>query len=867
MILVKQFILGVFTCILLTQTVQAQGFQRILENPRPNENFISIAKRVNDYYAPLSAEQRKREGYKLWKRHEYWAMKHLDASGNIGNDVQFKQEALDLERTTAASRAGDPQTNLLNGEWIPVGPNAIQAPAANWLGRVNTLAFHPTISSVIYAGTPDGGLWVTYSGGTVWYPLTDGLPCSAVSGIAIHPTNPSIIYILTGDGDASPSVNYFTKRGAGVYKSTDAGNTWNITGLNWQMSEGKVGYELQMSPANPNILFAATSNGIYRTLDGGNNWILSATGTSFSCIRFKPDDPNRLVASFIGGNRLLVSTTGGDIWFTSPTLSLPSSSVYTRGELAVTPANPNIVYFICSSGLSPTIYQGLHTYNWSTNSFSTLHTTPDILGGQVWFNIGLWVSTTDPNQISAAGTPVFRSTNGGTAFTADQDILHADIHGYYYNSLDGRLYITTDGGIAYSTNNGDTWTNITSNLQITEYYRISGVDSNPDILFGGSQDNAFHFRNTNTSVFQQKICCDGMDNAIEQSNTNIMYGLTQNGQLNKSTNGGASFVWIPPTIMNPGGEPWVTDFLIHPTTPATIFYGSVNGVLRHTSRGEPTNGWVNIGGRGTVDMAVSPANPNRFYGVTGDSLFRSDNINAATPAWILSKPVNFPAGSFITSLDINPDNANEIWISVSGYNAGIKVYRSINSGNIWTNESDNLPNIPVHVIKFQDTNGAPAGAVYIGTDVGVYYRDDSIGEWVYYSNGLPRTTVEDLEINETFGVITAGTFGRGMWRSQLYLSSCYNDININTSMSGIQYQQAANSITLNADVTGGPDTRVMLKAGNVITIGVGVDVLAGNELKAFLAPCANDNPVFRQQNNGADSLKTKGKPKLKAKKL
>ncbi|MFZ1527785.1 MAG: hypothetical protein WAT19_03480 [Ferruginibacter sp.] len=859
----KQFIFGLITCMVLVQTVQAQGFQRILENPRLNENFISIAKRVNDYYAPLSVLQRKKEGYNLWKRHEYWAMKHLDASGNIGNDVKFKHEALELEQSRAASRAGDPQTNILNGDWAPVGPNAIQSPAANWLGRVNTLAFHPSISSIIYAGTPDGGLWVTYSGGNTWFPLTDGLPCSAISGIAINPTNPSIIYILTGDGDASPSVNYFTKRGAGVYKTTDAGNTWNITGLNWQLSEGKVGYELHICPTNANVLLAATSDGIYRTANAGQSWVRE-TSFAATSLCFKPNDVAKIAAVETNTSRIRLSYDTGKNWTSTPAFTLPDGFFY-RGELAVTPANPELVYLVAWN--FPSNYEGLHTFNWTTGALSVLHNSTNILGGQAWYNIGLWVSPSDVNQVSVAGTPVFRSTNGGTSFTPDQDILHPDIHGYYYNSLDGRLYITTDGGIAYSTNNGDTWTNITGNLQITEYYRISGVDSNPDILFGGSQDNGHHFRNTNTSTFQHKLtCCDGMDNAIEQSNPNIMYGFTQNGEPNVSTDGGASFTWIQPTIKAPL-EPWITDFLIHPSIPATIFYGSVNGVLRHTSRGVPTNAWVNIGGRGTVDMAVSPANPNRFYGVTGDSLFRSDNINAATPAWILSKPVNFPIGSFITSLDVNPDNANEIWITASGYNAGVKVYRSINSGSSWTNESDNLPNIPVHVIKFQDTNGAPAGAVYIGTDVGVYYRDDTIGEWVFFSNGLPRTTVEDLEINETFAVITAGTFGRGMWRSLLYQPSCYNDISINTSMSGIQYQQAANSITLNADITGGPDTRVMLKAGNVITLNVGVDVLAGNELKAFLAPCANDNPVFRQQNNAADSLKTQKKQKQKGKKL
>jgi hypothetical protein len=412
----------------------------------------------------------------------------------------------------------------------------------------------------------------------------------------------------------------------------------------------------------------------------------------------------------------------------------------------------------------------------------------------------------------------------------------------------------------YSTNNGDTWTNITNNLQITEYYRISGVDSNPDIILGGTQDNGHHLRTTNSSTFQWKLtCCDGMDNAIEQTNPNIMYGFTQDGQINKSSDAGASFVWIPPsTASGPVIGPWVTDFLIHPTIPSTIFYGAGGagtGILRHTTRGEPNNAWVNIGsGRLAVDMAISSSNPDRLYCVTNDSLYRSDNINAAVPTWVGYRPFIISLGTFITSIDVDPDNSAEVWITVSGYNATTKVYRSTTSGTSWTNETDNLPNVPVHVIKFQDTNGSPGGAVYIGTDIGVYYRDNTMSEWVYYSNNLPSTTVLDLEINESSGLITAATFGRGMWRSPTYLSSCYFDINITSPINGIEYQQAANTISMSTDVYGGLGTRVVLKAGNSVTFTPGVDVLAGNELKAIIGPCANDNPVFRKTTNKKDSV-------------
>jgi photosystem II stability/assembly factor-like uncharacterized protein len=827
--------------------ISAQDFHEIMKNARQGESFISVAKKVNDFFMPLSKAERKSGGYDLWKRWEYYAMSHLDSTGNIGNSVQYNHTAIEQEKNRSIARSSNPDnTNLLNAAWTPLGPTGIQAPSPNYLGRVNCMAFHPTSANVIYAGTPDGGLWVSYNSGGFWFPLTDGLPTSAVSGIVIHPTNPSIIYILTGDGDASISINYFHKRGAGVYKTTDGGTTWSITGLNFLLSEGILGFELVMCPTNSNVLLAATSNGIYKTSNAGATWNRE-TFNSVSSIRFKANDPTKVIAVELNDNNLIRSSDTGNVWIACPVFALPNGNFY-RAELAVSPANPDVAYAVAWRFIN--FYQGLHTYNWATNTVSVLNTTPNILGGQAWYNIALWVSPTDANQISAAGTPIFRSTTGGTSFFADQDIVHADIHGYHYNNLDNKLYVVCDGGILVSTNNGDTWTNITNNLQITEYYRISGVESNPDIILGGTQDNGHNLRGNNSSIFKFVLGGDGMDNGIEQSNPNIMYAFYQDGGINKSINGGVSFVLIPPTIMDTLGEPWVTDFLIHPTTPATIFYGARNGVLRHTSRGEPTNAWVNIiGARSAVDMAISASNPNRLYAADRDSIFRTDNVNAAVPTWIGYRPLIFPSGTFITSIDVDPDNAAEVWITVSGYNATTKVYRSITSGATWTNETDNLPNIPVHVIKFQDTNGSPGGAVYIGTDIGVYYRDNTMSEWMYFSNNLPSTTVLDLEINETSGLITAATFGRGMWRSPTYLAECFTDMNITSPINGIEYQQVANTITMSTDVYGGVGTRVVLKAGNSITFTPGVDVLAGNELKAFIGPCANDNPVFKQPNS------------------
>jgi photosystem II stability/assembly factor-like uncharacterized protein len=829
---------------------------------------------VDEMVAQFFRNNPELKGNKQWQRWKWYAERHLDMDGKVANITARTMAALE-QLNISSSRFG-PLTSApdasgrLNGDWSPIGPFAIAVPAQNYLGRVNCVAFHPSVANTIFAGTPGGGLWRSITNGNSWTPLTDGLPSSGISGIAINPSNANIMYVLTGDGNGGNQWGYYVKEtGCGVYKSTDGGTTWFTTGLSWQQSDIRYGYKLIIHPSSPNTLLAATSNGIYRTTDGGDNWTQEVAG-EFQDIEFKANDPSRICATRYGVSSLYVSTDTGNTWAAK---AIPGGAI-TRGEVEVTDANTGLAYVLLGPQFTGS-FRGLYSYNWNTEAFTLITNTPNIFsgaaaggdnGGFPWWAIGLGVSPTNANNMLMGGVIGRRSTTGGSTWAADNDILHADSHGYAYNPLNGQVFAMNDGGIFRSSNDGDTWTNITGNLQITQYYRMSGVDANSNILLAGAQDNGHHLRTTNTTTFNHVItCCDGMDNGINYSNTNIMYGFTQYGGLNKSIDGGATFFGIVPTIS--GSEPWVTPFLVHTTTPTTIFYSSVNGLLRHTASGEPANAWVNLGGGGaTIDFAMGTSNTDRGYLATGTTIRRTDNLSNAAPVWtIKSGNPGWPSlsGASITSLDVNPDNSLEIWVSLSGYNAAVKVLHSTDGGDNWVNETDNLPNVPVHVIKFQDTNGAPSGAVYIGTDIGVFYRDNvnTGSQWIQYGNDLPRTMVTDMEVNETAGVITVSTYGRGFWRSPLF-SGCDANLALISSLSGSQYHQASSTITINNTITGGAGTQVFLKANGSITMNPGFEIKAGNEMKAYIGPCQADAPVFRVNPAAvAPAVDTLNKPK------
>ncbi len=825
----------------ICMVLQAQiPYVDVLAQQPADATFSDVKTTIEKHFNQFSTQQEKnKNGYKQWKRWEWFANAHLDPDGRVSNWTEKQQIAI-------ASLESLPQLDDANGNWITVGPGSISN-GQNFLGRTEQVAFHPTDPNTLYVASATGGLWRTTNLGASWTPLTDNLPSLSVASVVVQQSNPNILYILTGDGDGGINWGYYVKeRSSGVFKSTDAGATWQATGLNWNREDAdRYGYKLIQSPVNANLLVAATSNGIWRTTDGGTNWTQELTG-QYTDVVFRPGFSTQLAAISYGSSTLRTSTNSGADW-TSRTI--PSSTVgTTRSMLAVTPDANGNVYIMMGNKGNGTI-RGYYRYQWSDNSFTLIMNTPNIFsgatdgtgdGGFPWWALAIGISPTNSDVQLMGGVIGRRSTNGGSTWTAAHPAeMHVDLHGYYFNPLDGSAYACHDGGVSRSTNNGVNWTNITTGLRITQYYRISTTPGNQFAVLGGTQDNGHHYRTTNTSAFKWTLtCCDGMDNAINPTNDQIIYMCSQDGGLNRSTDGGDNWTGI-----SPGAGDWVSPIVLHTTTPTTIFFAGDAGIWRSTNSG--TSGWVNIGGSGSGAMAQGTSNTNRFYAAnnsnTSRTLRRSDNINDALPTWnIISGNPGWPSaltlsGSQITGLAVNPDNSNEIWVTFSGYNAGSKVIRSMDAGLNWTNMTGALPNLPVHVIKFQD-QGANNGnyQVYIGTDIGVFYRSNTLSNWAYFGNGLPRVMVTDIELNGTY--IYAGTYGRGIWRSDLF-SNCPAAATYGATYNSERVFQASGTINATTTITGTIGTNVHMRAGNYVQLNPGFEAQAGSVYKATIGPC------------------------------
>ena len=745
------FVLGFGLCHL-----HSQAYLDLIHSPDQNTTLQDIQVLAEAYFA--NRDKGRGSGYKQYKRWEYKMERQVNADGKIQN---FSKLAWDVIEELSST---NPPVERSMANWSALGPTSYTNGANGYnggLGRVNVIAFHPTNANIIYIGMPAGGVWKTTDGGTTWSPMADILASIGVSGIAVDHGTPNTIYILTGDGDAADTYSI------GIMKSTDGGATWVTTGLSWSVNSFNRGYKLLMHPTNASIMFAVTTAGILKTTDGWATWS-NVQGGSFRDIEFKPGAPATMYATT--ANAFFRSINTGSSWGAIGT-GLPANE--NRAAIAVTPANSSYVYYLAGPGGigGNGTYNGMYRSTDSGVSFSTMSTTPNILGNDIngggtsdqsWYDLAIAVNPSNANNTITGGVNVWRSTNGGVANTliaywfspGASQYVHADIHELVYNQVDGVLYCGSDGGISRSTDDGVTWTNIWNGLQIMQFYRIAGVETNQNLLYGGTQDNGTN-KYTGSTTILHILGGDGMDCMIDYNNNNNVYYSFQNGGLQRSTNGGTSSTGIQPSGSTGA---WVTPYGMDATNPS-IIYGGYSDVYRSTNMG---TSWSNLGSDGRGAFAVGVNDGTRLYAANGSAIQTSANTGGSwttvTGSW--------PALT-ITFIAVDPANANRVWITLGGYTAGQKVYESTNAGGSWTNISGSLPNTPALSIAYENTGGTPMDAVYVGMGVGVYYRSD-VTSWTLHDTGLPNVPVFDLQINHTNSKIRAGTYGRGLWETLLF---------------------------------------------------------------------------------------------------
>ncbi len=716
----------------------------------------------------------------LW----YW-QQHLDNNGYMVSPAKTWEEwdkVKQQARHTAAKT-----TSGVAANWQFVGPDSSGANGEG-VGRINMLAFHPTDTNTFWVGTPGGGAWKTTNGGASWVSMTDQLPLLSVSDIVFNPLNPNTVYLCTGDRDAG---DYY---GIGVLKSYDGGVTWNTTGLTWTPSQFNVANSMVINPQDTNSLVLATTAGMYRSFNGGATFTKVDTGI-FKQVLYHPGDTSIVYATtYIDYNyypivvnaQIWRSMDGGTTW-TKHT----SFTTTDRITLAVTPAAPNMVLGIGSaydpSGISSDGLDGIYKSSDNGNTYTVIHApgascSGNLLnwsvaavgcGGQGWYTLPLVISPLDSNIVFTGGVNTWGSIDGGHNWTlVNQEdaaapgvaVIHADKHCMAFNPLlPTRFFETNDGGIYWSDNPTGTgvWNNITNRMGIEEIYRTS-VSNIASFAITGAQDVGSKVVLPG-GVYEEAFGDDGMTCALDFADSSVAYASGQEGVIGRldPTNPYPIMTDVDIAGNIPGGVEgtgnWITPFVIEPSCHTCLLAG-FGSIYMSADEG---NTWTDYSGVLTTNtlyrIATTIADTATVFATEAytQTIYFTHDGGASWRA--MSSPYSgYPA---ISDIKIDPAVNDHIWLTYSGYGSPMVAEWSPTTGFRLLNIG--LPNVPVLCFAVDYLSRD----LYVGTELGVYYRDSTMTSWAPFTTGMPTVEVTDIEINYATNELWAATYGRSLWKS------------------------------------------------------------------------------------------------------
>ena len=850
----------VFTVFCLVFAWQYLGAQIWLEGKATtareakNLSFKEKQKAFYDYcrsinvekgYYQSNGEKLKLPGWKQFKRWEdHWESRIDPMTGTYPDLRPF------LIKPTQESESN-------NSNWESIGTNTTPGGYAG-LGRVNCIAFHPTNQNTLFLGTPSGGLWTSVDGGQNWTTTTDNLASIGVSDIVVDANYESnqTIFFASGDRDAGDTPS------TGVYKSTDGGQNWEVTGLSFSSSFGKMRiYRFQAHPSDPSKMFASTNNGFYTTTNGAQDW--TSISYYFRDFEFKPSNPQTMYGSD-GNGKVYKSTDGGQNWTNK--LSVSGGK---RTLIAVSENNPELVVAIVAN-TSDGLY-GIYKSTDSGENFTQiidgnvdgnkfLNHSCDGTGdnnGQAWYDMTIAVNPLDANEMYVGGINTWKSADGGTSWSivshwyggCGTNEVHADKHEMVFQPGTSILFEGNDGGIYKTTDNGSTFVDLSNTLMISQIYRLGVCKQQADHCINGLQDNGTK-RRTQNGVWKDVIGGDGMECAINSQDPNIQYGEIQLGGLKRTLNNWTSSTGIQPP--NSGDGNWITPFILNPQNQKTILAG-YHSLYRSYNHGTDWESIYTLPGSSKFShITMAPSDSSTIFFTTYNNLFKTTDYGSN---WTdLSSNLSF-LGSYnkINYITVKEDDPNTIWISIGRYDTK-GVYQSTDGGSTWTNISTGLPEIPINCVV-ENTRNSETLELYAATDFGVYCK---LGDenWFSYNQNLPNTTVKELEIyyGDTWEQdrLYAATYGRGLWKSPLNYAQSGD---ISTTVSTLDFSSGQGTQNLGVFSSGSWTTDISVD-------WISVDPNSGEGDQTCVVNCvANDTPearssviVFQGPNNSTSDV-------------
>ncbi len=663
------------------------------------------------------------------------------------------------------------------GVWTSLGPRPITGEfwsgTANAGGRVIGIAPHPTDANTVYLAAASGGVWKTTNGGTTWTPMTDELSVLNMGAIAVDPMTPTTVYAGTGEYPTQSA-------GDGLFRSLDAGVTWTRIATTAQV--GSRISRIIVDPTNTQIIHASGGSGYVRSTNGGSTWTTNLSGACSDLALNLTNTQTVYIARH--GDGIYRSTTGGP----SPvklTTGLPATGV-NRIALSISKSNPQVLHagFVDGSngllGHFKTIDGG--------GTWTQVTSTPNYPSPQGWYDLFVGIDPANENTVYAGGVfpsyapaGVIKTINGGTSWT---DItvgtgggqLHPDQQCIAFGPA-STVWVGNDGGVWKSTNGGTTWVNCNATLNAVQLYNIALHPTDPNQAVGGTQDNGSIGRTSASTAWPQLLSGDGGFCAFDRNDPLRRYMtyvyLTVYRYRPGSSTTDISGAW------SGDSRNFIAPLVMDPNNPRTLL-GGTNRVWRNTAA-DTTATWTaisttSVANGGTLNaIAVAQGFPNTIY--TGSS---NGAVYVTTDASIWNnRSTGLPSGG-ISDIMISPTDPATAYVS-NANSSGNRVLRTANSGVSWTSVTGTLPTGVRATALEVDWRFSPPH-LWVGSGAGVYRSTDHGATWLKDGADLPNVNIGDLAIDRVANTITAGTYGRGAWRSPLPIvpPSCYANCDAST---------------------------------------------------------------------------------------
>ncbi len=697
------------------------------------------------------AEWPRSHGWKPYKRYEYDISQRAYPDGLMPAGARWRAWE-QMQRMEHSS---------LDDEWVPLGP-------FNHGGRTRVLRFHPDNPDIMFAGSVGGGLFRSDNAGESWYPITDQLPNLAIGSFEISQSNPSVMYLGTGEG-------YFNGdgiAGVGLLKSINGGQSWTMTALDYNYSQGTAILKISVDPRDPDIVLASTNDGLYRSTNGGTSFVMVRQG-NVNELKRDPQNPDVLLCAAgnpYGStmNGIYRSTDNGATW-QGASAGLPNATIIGRIVLSIFPSNSLVVYAGVSGDFDFNGSEMIGIYRSLDNGQTWERMSQDgevsHYASQGWYDMAIAVDPNEPTTVFNAGLDIYRTFDGGTSWEqrswwwhsfGDPSFSHADHHELIYHPTHpGELWAVNDGGIFVSYDNGETFNEKNIGYNCYQYYAMGNATIDTLLAYGGTQDNGTS-EYDGDGDWDMVFGGDGGYCVVDYSNDDVVYVEWQNGHRSRTDNGCQSFNDINPGITGDG--PWVTPIVQDPFSPNTI-YTTTNGgggqVWMSPNQGRNGN-WSSLGtvGNSNQVLVASPAIPGRLYLGTSNTVMRYD---ADDGQWI-NVTGNMP-NTYITRITPDPYDPNTVYVTKSGFSGG-HVWKSTQGGNVWTDITGNLPDVPFQDVIVDLHNPS---VFYAGGDLGVFRTENNGAIWEVFGDGLPVVRVDDMEMQSQTGALRVATHGRGMW--------------------------------------------------------------------------------------------------------